>query len=605
MFPKRYNSAEQINRCPGNDRGTNSLKTNFFIATATILLVVTYVMVMRIQPDVPGNMAKCIPSTALVYFEQHNGFELLSQLSASALGKNIEAIDFAAVAKEIGAPLKTIAAINNFGMVVKFASTEPVIKELFGHGFALALLPPLNSPSPALDKGEFLLENLVLVAEPQQPTKTVLELLATTVNGLMNDGAWTSVSYGRHQILRISGKGQSFSLVQLDGFFLIGQNERQVRRCIDTYDEEQPSFVTNAEYLAAKNSLADPDSVLAVSLHDSKEYLAPLVSGYDAMDNPFFAQISPLLAATTGFGYSAKRSESRIIVHIFSHLDSQQISDAVSDHPLHSIERYTRLATENPMLCLWSNRLNVKQIIAAIENEIKEAGVNKDDDSRLEAITNKAFKELGLLGGEVTVVAEPGMEGSALPVPLITIFLPVDDKDTLKATMHAMLDAHGIQMKSDVYGPAEYAYWSQSPQDGLVPLYGFLDELFFVGNSQTFLHKIIDAQDHGLALVEGDLVKTIDTGLAHGDDDVLYSNNRQLIDVLKGVLNIAGTVEALENREIAKKAQVITHRILVPLLDGAKMYANSVFRSWHTANMIGFDIITMTNNPKPPLETKE
>ena len=85
-----------------HDHGTNSLKSNAFIAVAAFLLVVTYLLVMRIQLDELGDMTRCIPSTALVYFEQQNGFELFTNLSISPLGQKIQSIDFAAVGKEVG-----------------------------------------------------------------------------------------------------------------------------------------------------------------------------------------------------------------------------------------------------------------------------------------------------------------------------------------------------------------------------------------------------------------------------------------------------------------------------------------------------------------------
>lgn len=578
------------------------MKSNNFIAVATILLVLTYLLVMRMHPDEPSDMARCIPSTALVYFEQHNGVELFSHFFTSPLGKKIEALDFGAVAKEIGMAPETIAAINNFAMVGRLARTNPLTKELFSNGFALALLQPLNDPPPLADLGDFLLENLVLVGEPQHPAK-VLEVVAATFHSLTDAAKWTTSAYGRHRILRIVGNGQSFSFVRIDGLFLIGQNETHLRRCIDTYDGELPSFANNTEFLALKNSLPAPDSILAVPSQNEGQSLASFLAGYDLPDLQFLAQIPPLLAGIKGFGYSAKRHTTHVTDKIIVHLTSPNVDDRLRDQPSTPPGRPSMVtpATANPLFYLWSNGFHLNRFLTLIGKKAK--GDRRDKDGVVRTFTDGTLKNLALLGKEITVIAEPGIEGSSLPIPLVTVFVPVGDKDALKAGLSKMLDGYAIPMKTGEYGSAEYAYWSQAPQDGLFPLYGFWGELFFLGNSQTLLQQIIDTQGQKLSPGESDLAKIIDGGLADGNNTVMYSNNAQLINISKDILNIAATVIAIEDRDLALKARVVIERILGPLLDGAKMYATSITRSTWTPEMV--EVNVSTNISKSPTQPEE
>ncbi|MBU1567234.1 MAG: hypothetical protein KJ630_16610 [Proteobacteria bacterium] len=574
------------------------MKSNNFVTAASILLVVTYLLVMRIQIDEPGDMTRFIPKTALVYFEQRKGYEIFKKFSTSSLGKKIESIDFAEVAKEIGEGDEVIAVINNFAIAVKFIQTNKLIKELCEKRFALAVLLPFDNSLSPLNKSDFLQENLVLIAEPNHPAK-VIEMLAAAYQGSSGIASFSSGQYGRHRIMRIVQDGQTFSLVKIEGVFVMSQNERQLRLCIDTFDGEQPSFSGNAEFLAVKNSFPAPDSLLALPLKNAGEYLPALFADYDFFDTPFFAGKWSSLQGLIGLGYSAKKHQSAIKEKIlFRYVPDGNVSDVMRDQHAIRATKPSRLSltTPSPMFYLWSNAFNLEGFLPSTLTGGEGWSDDTDIVARLEAITGKEFDYQAMFSKEVIVVAEPAAESSSLPLPLAMIFIRISDKDTLKAILKEILDIFKIPFETGEYGPAEYVYWSQSPQDGLVPLYGFFGELFFLGNSETFLQKIIDTNNRGLSLLDIDSIKKITPGLEGENNWVIYSNNVQLIEILKIGLNTMGTLMAIEDRELSIKAQVIFNKILTPVLDGAKMYDASFTRSYYTPEMIVIDVITHISN---------
>ncbi len=544
-------------------------------------------------------MTRCVPSAALIYFEQRNGYELLTNISTSPLGKKIKSIDFAEVAKEIGVSEDTVATIKNFTIAVKSDQDGHLVKALYGARFALAVLPPLNNFPPILDKAEFLLENLVIIAEPQQPAKA-LQLLASTFQGLTGDPVSTGYQYGRHRILRIVLDKQTFSLVTLEGFFLISQNERQLRRCIDTFDGEEPSFSGNAEYLVLKNSFSAPDSLLTLQFKNIADYLPALSADFDFSELPLFNMKTPFFAEIKAMSFGARRHESTIMKKLIVHYGpGQNVSDFLRDHLEIRATKPSRLSliTPNPMFYMWSNSFNLNHFLSTNGGVVKDEPSDTDLVTRLEVITGKNFAEhLTMFGNEITVIAEPGSNSSPLPVPLAMIFIPVNNKEGLKARLKERQDTYNIPMTSGEYGPAQYVYWSQTPQDGLCPLYGFYEELFFLGNSQTLMKKIIDTNGHGFSLLDIDAVKKIDPGLSEDNNTVIYSNNTEVIEIIKTTLKILATLVALEDRQIAVKAQVIINEVLTPLLDGAKMYESSVTRSYSTQETIVVDIVTNISN---------
>ena len=66
------------------------MKTNTFVAIASLVLVVTYFLVMRIEPEQKISMTQFVPETALFYTEQHNGLEALKKFNTSSLGQKLK-----------------------------------------------------------------------------------------------------------------------------------------------------------------------------------------------------------------------------------------------------------------------------------------------------------------------------------------------------------------------------------------------------------------------------------------------------------------------------------------------------------------------------------
>ena len=568
------------------------MRSNVFVTLAAMLLAATYFLVLRIQPDEQGELSRCIPKNALVYFEQLNGMDIWSKFSSSKLVEKIESIDFVNVAKETGAAEETIETIKSLSIAAKLIGENSLYLALFGKRFALAILPPLATSSGRGGGLEDLLsENLVIVATPENPAK-ILKNVSMILAGSKGDEALSSSQYGRHIILRVINNKKEFSLVMLDSFLLISQNERQLRLCIDTFDGEYPSFSENDGFLALKNSFPSPDSALVLSLKNARENLPALLIDHDL---PFvLVQTETFIKEINEVSYGAKRNNSAIIEKI---LVCRKINgDPSQEDPIVKPTKPSRLnlTTPDPMFYLWSNSFDLQQVLYSAESV--DIGISEitGDIADLGTSVEKVSDYRDIFGKEITVIAEPAAESDPLPIPLALILIPVGNQEVvLKGALEGLLETYNIPTKTEEYGPAWFVYWNQSPQDGLVPLYGFWGELFFLGNSLTLLHKVIDMNSRDLSLLDIERVKNISSGLTKESNTVLYSNNGQLIDIIKNILNALGTVIGIEDRAFAVKARLVINKVFMPLLDWAKMYgSSSVTNCTVTQEMVTLDIIT-------------
>ncbi len=88
------------------------MKSNTIAAFLTLMLLVIYPLVMGIQTDASRDLARFIPQSSLVYFEQRNGSNALKEFTKSPLGKKIQIINFLETGKKIGIPDSVLTAVH-------------------------------------------------------------------------------------------------------------------------------------------------------------------------------------------------------------------------------------------------------------------------------------------------------------------------------------------------------------------------------------------------------------------------------------------------------------------------------------------------------------
>jgi hypothetical protein len=570
------------------------MRTNAFIAVATVSLIVTYILVLRIETDMPRNMAEIIPETALVYVEQGEGMAALTKFAGSSFWQQVKSLDFSEITAEFPRHGKSLATLNNFVDFIKTAQDDPLLNELFGKRFALAVLPPPQKAPPSLTFADFLKENMVMVTTNENH-KEFPEVLLSVSEQDGSRGNITSRQYGKHRVLRLTTVRKPLFLANLYGFSVLSYNERQLRRCIDTVDGETHAIARNDDFQAVTNNIGAVECFFYLPVANTREFLIPLFA-----DNK---NILKKLGATDGFsafGYGRQNHVAGIKEKFVVRYQRANIETPAGNllDILPIKGSMFSLTTPNPMLYHWSNSADVQRVFTSLVHAAESDSGLMNVVNRLETASGIDIKELlGLFGQESSVIFEAGNGNGPFSAPLGVIFVRVAEQAPLKAALQDLLTSFDIPMHQGQYGGAEYAYWSLSPQDGLCPLYGFWNDLFFFGNSTSLLHRVVDDESKALSLLDNARVQKIDPGIALENNSVTYCNNVQLIDTIKNILNIVGTFAAIEDRQLAKKFRLLTSKVINPLLDGAKMYTASVTRSYFTPELIVIESITNLSSP--------
>ncbi|MCP4337541.1 MAG: DUF3352 domain-containing protein [Desulfobulbaceae bacterium] len=569
------------------------MKSNTYVALLTIFLIVVYPWVSGIQDDKSRDMTTFVPESALAYFEQHHGSLALKEFRESPLGSNFEAIDFLKTGKKIGLSESLLSDIEEILTFYSSAKDNKLLHEILGKMFAVAILSPINAKKYNDTKG-YLQDNTIIISKPKHSAEG-LEFLGESYVKFAQTHSVASAQYGNHHIKRIQINEETLSLVTIKGFFVMSLNERQLRRCIDTFDGESPALGGNNDFDKFRKNFEMSDRFFYLPVEDVRNLVVETVQD---LSFPGKKLLLKELKTTVGFsnlGYGSWNNKASVVDKVMVQYDKYLVNNIVQKHTKIAPSRCSMLSltTENPMAFYWSNTVKVRHILHYLENSTKKEPQIKKFWSTVESVTGKNTEQIfSLLGGEVSLVLEPGSKDNFFPFPLGMVFLKVKNVPELSSIFEKIIDEYDIPVSVKISGPIRYAYWTLSPQDGLQPLYGFWGDLLFFGNSSKLLRMIVEEKSKDLSLLDNMSVKVIDPGFTEKNNSVTYMNNVELIKVLQKLLNLIGMTVAIEDRETAFKVRAIIEEIINPLLDGASMYDKSSTRSYFTHKMVVVDSVT-------------
>ncbi len=564
------------------------MRRTLFLAFASALLVLSYLIVFRMEISSHGEPARFIPADALFSFQQRDGVKALSEFASSPLGQQLAAIDFVDTGNKIGMDPKLALQLERFPDMVARIADDRVASALFGRRFTLALLPPLRPAEGGVE--QFIRENVVLVCDPEQPA----ELLATLGKGYARFNEHTHLAvrqYGRHQIHRLSRNGETLSYAVVDGSILLAVNERQLRRCLDAFDGDLPSLAGESDYQRLKGNFSEVNRFIYFPLQALREFTATLL---DRTEPPYRELIEKELATTIGFTAAAYGSQQQTVGRVVDRIEilfqREQVSAIAGRHLdiTPAANSMLDLTTLNPMLYYWSNVLVFRDYLPSLAEESDGIASLATFTRLLKERTGKSIEEVfDLLGNEISMLVTPGGGGeSYFSIPRALFFLRATDPEELRRIIEELCIAYDVQLTGRNYGPVDYIYWTPAPEDGLRPLYGFWDDLFFFGNSSNLVKEFVDARQTGNNLLDNQTIRRLDPGLQKENNSVVYIDTVAMLELAERVIGLLGTLIALEEREIAGKVRVVIADVIRPLLKGAKMYQASVSRSYFTADTV-------------------
>jgi len=573
-----------------------------FLITASIALVFMYILVWKFDPEEYQEMARFAPSDSLLYVRHENATRLLKRIKRSDFFKTLQEIDANAVDPLIG-DRRVVAHFQDVLKVVAELPENKIVTDIFGRKYGLILLQPENITNETNLESLFT-QHLVIIANPGT-NASFLEMLGKRLLKSQDDFKFSETQYGSHRIAEFNAPNQTLYFSCIRSFFLFSLNESALRKCIDSFDGDSPQMLGTQEFKKVRRKYRSADIFAYLPLDNIRKFAAAFASQKEFAGKDIFLKELTTTQGFTGLSYGNWIHSTHIEDRIIAAFNSTDVNELVRAQLRVAPSESTMLSlgTRDPMFFYWSNTLNFKHFLLYLEDEANK----KDNDlpfvEKVENIIGKKAPQLlDLLGDEVSIIVENGQEDLFFPVPEAIALVQVEDINKIQSIMESVLTAYDIPMRKSTYGPATYYYWARSPQEGLQPLYGFWDDLFFVGNSSSTLQRVIHENVTGSSILDNHLLQKADPGFEEDNNSTTYSDNVRLLKVIKRGLEMFGTFVALENKETAIKTKYLLKELVFPVLDGLTCFDSMASRSYFTPETVVVDSVI---NISSPIKDKE
>lgn len=551
-----------------------SKKTSLFFLFVLFAGCLSYLLISGIDKAV--DPVSLLPQNTALLIDVKKPAKELNKFRKSKFGVQLTSIRWQEVLQEIGIPEEDVQGILNLASEIEAIIKSPFFSEMFGKRVVLGLMPP---DSPALDlspDGIGVESIMVLIARPRHRASLVDFFAGFFFDELEH----ATESYKGREIKTFVYNGSfSFSSTVTDGLVIASFSPELVKRCIDNSISNMTSghsgLLENKKYRQLKQKARGRDDQfvyidiprLQVMLENNLHAAGyPPHSGYH---NGIFYREKPTLQRIAFFRQPGSRTLNYSGILQYNK-DDWQLSRTVFKLNNSTRDSLLSLLPDNNVVHLWMNIFNAGRLwnfLHAEPNITVKALVEQSEEWIVNNTEYSVEELLSFFGSQVSVNVAEMKSSGIFPMPSISLFVEVRDREKLHDFLKKMLAE--LQVRQSTAGGQKI--FSVILAGGLMqPSYMFYDNFLVVADNRKQLENMLSMQKK--SLLNNPLFKKVDIGLTETNNFVLYFRNAELIDGLKELVLWYGSLLQLFDSESEVKNRVILEEIVLPLLEGMKMY---------------------------------
>jgi hypothetical protein len=127
------------------------------------------------------------------------------------------------------------------------------------------------------------------------------------------------------------------------------------------------------------------------------------------------------------------------------------------------------------------------------------------------------------------------------------------------------------------------------------PSYALLDRFLVMADSRKQIEDILKVSSK--RLVNDELFQAVDMGMLQPSNLVVFTRTAEIIDGLKEFASWAGTMIAIRDEVAGSKRKILIDQVILPLLDGLKMFRAKGVRSYTAAGELVLDSVFLVSEP--------
>ncbi|WP_136799253.1 MULTISPECIES: DUF3352 domain-containing protein [Desulfosediminicola] len=520
-----------------------------------------------------------LPVDTLIYAEQVDGVESMKRFFNSRFGKALDSIDYEKVLSEGGFNNQYQAEIRKVLEGVDRLRTDPLVQHILGEKCSVAFVPQRNWSNHDDSLDLFVRHHTLLISKPDLPQLSLAKLL-TFYGGTFDN---TSVMYGKHTINRMVLENYTLYISVVEGYVLASFEERIIRESLDIFDEQSVNLGTDPDFLAHRTKLGEAERFLYIAI-DGLQELAQYGASRSADERAkaVLHEMSTLRGITT-LSYGTWRdkdiSNDKILAKINQEAMDIQVREMISTRP--SINDTLSLVGDNVLLYYWSNTLNPRLLWNMF---VAEAG---ETDADIESIRFEIKNSTGyeveqiidMADSSVSILLKPSLRAQFIPIPDTALMIRLRDEESVNALIQESLNQLDIHLQSRKYKDVQYYVWGIYDRESLQPVYTIYRGYLIIANTMDMLRAILDTPLTESQLVAAESFERLDPGFQKLNNSVFYVDQATLALHLEKIVSWLSTIIAVQDRQAAIHARVITDNLISPILHGLAMYEKSATRT--------------------------
>ena len=204
----------------------------------------------------------------------------------------------------------------------------------------------------------------------------------------------------------------------------------------------------------------------------------------------------------------------------------------------------------------------------------------------------KIDRFLGLFGREFGFnIAEIRTSGF-IPVPRICFCIEVTDPDRVQQLIEQAIA--GMPLRRDRVAGVPVV--SIMAANGLMqPSYAMLDRFLVIADSRQQIEDVLRTSSR--RLIRDREFEAVDMGMLRPANLVVFARTSELIEGLRELASWAGTIIAIRDPQAGEKSKVLVDQVILPLLDGMKMYRAKGVRSYTAPGEVVLESVVLVADP--------
>ena len=516
-----------------------------------------------------------LPQDTLVYIHQKKLAPWLNGFMETSMGQALRSINFVEVALDVGMALDHVESIRTVQDFFHSSSFPLVLQTFLKDDVTLALF---NQETEGGYK-KFLLKNLMVIAKVEQ--SWFFKEAALNIFGKKQE--YSSTLYGGYRVHRISlDNDVRLSAAQVEDSMLVALDERTLRQALDRYDRGKVNLSENFFFAELGKTSKYADIFGYFSINTVRDRLLSFVSKDTAFGANFLQFLKKWQGVAAG-GFCSRGNATMIKNVVTLYFNGNKLNSDVEGllKTTPATDAYIEVSPADTLLYYWTNTFNPGALwhIYTKELQIPNAQIN-DFENIIAETTGFSFDDLlGFTGENVHFILRKPSPVDPVPVPNFTMIIALKDREKAKSAMQQFFFQRNIPHKNDSYRGIPFTYWGEGMQQGLQPVYAFHDDVLFLSSSIKMQLDVIDTMYGAMGMTSRYQFRQVAEEMGIPGNSFVYIQVHEALEIIKKFVVMAEAMYALQNRQAAHASDKLVKGVVMPLLEGLKMYSHSATRS--------------------------